>query len=178
MGKNKSFTVTDIQRKKYIAENQEYWKRVGTEFRNRREQNGITTKAVSAGIGCCPKTLSKFEKGEPVKTAAIIENSYDMFLELYRRDREISVDDIVLYLEDTLERYQDLGDAIAENQARTMQLVLAMVKAYRENYPPQVELRQRVERIAIRKICREMNEARQKRIDEKEAERKRTADLF
>ncbi|MNL01664.1 hypothetical protein D3C87_1221400 [compost metagenome] len=73
-------TVT--RRDKYVAMKAGEWAQKGGELRDVRLCNGLTISEVAAGIGVSPSTLGRFEKGYPVRSAAVIEKAYILFLQL------------------------------------------------------------------------------------------------
>ena len=65
----------------------ESWKSAGSMMKAMREHHNITLSEASIKIGVSSSTLSKFEKGQGVRAAKIIENGYKMMCEIDRLKR-------------------------------------------------------------------------------------------
>lgn len=78
-----------VSREEYVAVMQAgEWAEIGGELKEEREALGVTIAEASRNIGVSPSTLSRFEKGNPVKAARIIENGYRMYLRLVKQARK------------------------------------------------------------------------------------------
>ncbi|WP_289354806.1 helix-turn-helix transcriptional regulator [Paenibacillus sp. S-12] len=76
-----------VSREEYVAVKQAgEWAEVGGELKEEREALGVTIAEASRNIGVSPSTLSRFEKGNPVRSARVIENGYRMYLRLVEQE--------------------------------------------------------------------------------------------
>ncbi|MGG4184129.1 helix-turn-helix transcriptional regulator [Paenibacillus jamilae] len=68
--------------KKFIEDSQNEWKEVGQEYKQRRQLLNISLRKLSGLLGCSESKLRKWENGQPVQAADMLQHSYDMALEL------------------------------------------------------------------------------------------------
>lgn len=81
--------VSKQLREDYIAEMSEEWSEVGSTLMHEREARGFSIAEVARNVGVSPSTLRRFEKGNPVQAARIIEQGYRMYLELKKHADEV-----------------------------------------------------------------------------------------
>ncbi|WDM23825.1 helix-turn-helix domain-containing protein [Paenibacillus polymyxa] len=68
--------------KKFIEDSQDEWKEIGREYKQRRQLLQISLRKLSGMLGCSESKLRKWENGQPVQAADMLQHSYDMALEL------------------------------------------------------------------------------------------------
>lgn len=68
--------------KEFIEESQDEWKVTGQSYKQRRQLLNISLRKLSGLLGCSESKLRKWENGEPVQAAAMLQHSYDMALQL------------------------------------------------------------------------------------------------
>ncbi|WP_050802827.1 helix-turn-helix domain-containing protein [Paenibacillus sp. HGF5] len=78
------------KREMFVAENEAEWAGVGDKLRMARIERGISLAGASRKIGFSASTLSRFEKGNPVLNATVIERSYEMMLLIGDLEAELS----------------------------------------------------------------------------------------
>lgn len=66
--------------RRYVERNQNHWQAKGAIFRNWRESLGLTVSQVARALGISPARVTRFENGEPVRDARLLESAYSMLL--------------------------------------------------------------------------------------------------
>ncbi|MBY0158199.1 helix-turn-helix domain-containing protein [Cytobacillus firmus] len=67
----------------YIAASEIDWTLIGARFRDSRLSCGISISEAARRTGFSESTLRRFEKGNPVKNAHIIECSYKLMISIF-----------------------------------------------------------------------------------------------
>jgi ribosome-binding protein aMBF1 (putative translation factor) len=70
------------KREMWIAQQTDKWTGIGRVYQEKRDQLGISRRKAAEALGISPSRLGKFENGDPVRDAKLIENAYRMFLDL------------------------------------------------------------------------------------------------
>ncbi|MDM5283120.1 helix-turn-helix domain-containing protein [Peribacillus frigoritolerans] len=71
----------------WIEEQSEEWEEVGEECRTLRKIYGITVKELSSMLGISTTRIYKFENGQPIRDAFLVENAYRMAVTIYQLSR-------------------------------------------------------------------------------------------
>jgi predicted transcriptional regulator len=74
--------MNEVKRKKFISENQKEWVLIGENLKKSREDAGYSMAYVARNLGISPSRLKKFESGQPVDSAKLIESAYKHFMKL------------------------------------------------------------------------------------------------
>ncbi len=67
------------------------WKITGKQFKNVRQSLNITQKQISNCVGISSQVIAKFEKGEPVRSRNMLEQSYKTALEFIQFKRSAAI---------------------------------------------------------------------------------------
>jgi ribosome-binding protein aMBF1 (putative translation factor) len=60
----------------FVLEHQETWQEIGSYFKEKREAYGLTEYAVAKHLGVSTGRIKRFEAGEPVQDAKLLESAY------------------------------------------------------------------------------------------------------
>lgn len=60
----------------FVLEHQETWREIGDYFKEQREAYGLTEYQVAKHLGVSTGRIKRFEAGEPVKDAKLLESAY------------------------------------------------------------------------------------------------------
>ncbi|RAV19507.1 helix-turn-helix domain-containing protein [Paenibacillus contaminans] len=71
-----------LSRDEFITANELDWAEIGRQLQEDRITYQITLSDAAKRIGIAASTLRRFENGEPVRSARIIESAYEMMLEV------------------------------------------------------------------------------------------------
>lgn len=78
--------------RKKIRDNAEKWKKEGEVFKQTRQALNITQRELAESIGINPVTLSKYEKGRPVRSRMMLSQSGRTAMELIQLKRDKKLD--------------------------------------------------------------------------------------
>ncbi|WP_181592647.1 helix-turn-helix domain-containing protein [Paenibacillus sp. YN15] len=84
-----------LTREEYVEKMSEEWADVGAVLKDRREKAHLTAEQTAYRVGVSRSTLRRFEKGEPVKSAKVLEAAYCNyldFIELLRETRPLRME--------------------------------------------------------------------------------------
>ena len=82
--------------RKKIRDNAEKWKKEGEVFKQTRQALNITQRELAESIGINPVTLSKYEKGRPVRSRMMLSQSGRTAMELIQLKRVRKLDTLKL----------------------------------------------------------------------------------
>jgi ribosome-binding protein aMBF1 (putative translation factor) len=69
----------------FVLEHQETWREIGGYFKEQREAYGLTEYQVAKHLGVSTGRIKRFEAGEPVQDARLLESAYRLlFLSIKR----------------------------------------------------------------------------------------------
>lgn len=77
---DKEFEEHKERRDKYIKEHKQEWLDAGAYYKTWREEHYLSKAEVARRIGISSSTLTKYENGEPVMRANMIETAYDALI--------------------------------------------------------------------------------------------------
>ncbi|MGW8959661.1 hypothetical protein [Paenibacillus sp. NPDC055715] len=69
-------------KEQFVRDSSDEWKKIGQEYKQRRQFLQISLRKLSGMLGCSESKLRKWENGQPVQAAGMLQHSYDMALEL------------------------------------------------------------------------------------------------
>ena len=84
------------QYKKKVRDNAEKWKKEGESFKLTRQALNITQRELAENIGINPVTLSKYEKGKPVRSRTMLSQSGKTAMQLIQLKRDRKLDTLIL----------------------------------------------------------------------------------
>lgn len=79
------------KRRLEIAQHTAEWKKIGDDFKHKREALNVYLTTLRGMIGISEKTIRRFEKGLPVKNRKIIEASYSTALDCVQAKRQVAL---------------------------------------------------------------------------------------
>ena len=82
--------------RKKIRDNAEKWKKEGEVFKQTRQALNITQRELAESIGINPVTLSRYEKGRPVRSRMMLSQSGRTAMELIQLKRVRKLDTLKL----------------------------------------------------------------------------------
>ncbi|EHS58318.1 helix-turn-helix domain-containing protein [Paenibacillus sp. Aloe-11] len=76
------FADSKESKEQFVRDSSAEWKEVGQEYKQRRQLLNISLRKLSGLLGCSESKLRKWENGQPVQAADMLQHSYDMALQL------------------------------------------------------------------------------------------------
>ncbi|EFU43932.1 hypothetical protein PVOR_01965 [Paenibacillus vortex V453] len=107
-------------REKFIAENEEEWAEVGNDLRAARIERGISLASAARQIGFSTSTLSRFEKGQPVRNANVIERSYGMMMTIHELESRLMAEGRDIYYDEDEELEFEIPEEILKFSMHVM----------------------------------------------------------
>lgn len=84
------FAESREHKAKFIEENQNEWKEIGSRYKGWREAHGYSKTEIAKQLGVSTNKLTKFENGDPITNPKLMEKAYGNLTDLIRARKLIA----------------------------------------------------------------------------------------